>query len=554
MSKFRIRGRVRTFYTLNYIGLVVGLLFAFLSMTPSLLPRATMLQGVLVGLCFVIGYGVGVVISWVARHVFHARTPASFRRVAWYGLWTLLPITLVMYGSKAVEWQNQTRALVGLDPLGGNDIVKMCIFALIVGTIVLAICRLVALGVRELAKLTSRWIPPRIGWFIGVVVMAVVVFLFIKGVAIGLGAKLADHIYADVNKTTPAGLVRPTDNSLRSGGPGSVVLWDSLGKQGRRFIGAPINAKQISQTTGLPAKEPIRVYIGVETSRDPKYQAELAVRELDRTDAWARQELLVVTPTGTGWIEPQIADSFDYVYGGDTATVAIQYSYLPSWISFIVDKQRAADAGRELFNAVYDKWKTLPENARPKLIVHGLSLGSYGMQEPFGDANDLANRVDGALFAGTPNSTALWRQFEKNRDVGSPEWQPVYDNGQTVRWFSHDNDFASPDAPWTYPRIGYLQHPSDGVVWWDWDLLWTQPDWLQEPRGYDVNPGMHWYPVVTFFQVLVDQAVATKVPSGHGHNYENFIVDNWQSILPSPNLTPDAAKKIQDIINTYPLT
>ncbi|QIK66398.1 hypothetical protein G7072_08535 [Nocardioides sp. HDW12B] len=60
------------------------------------------------------------------------------------------------------------------------------------------------------------------------------------------------------------------------------------------------------------------------------------------------------TTTGTGWVEPASLGSFEYIAGGDTASVAVQYSYLPSWLSFLVDQDRARAAGRALFDAVYE--------------------------------------------------------------------------------------------------------------------------------------------------------------------------------------------------------
>ena len=54
--------------------------------------------------------------------------------------------------------------------------------------------------------------------------------------------------------------------------------------------------------------------------------------------------------------------------GGDSAIVSIQYSYLPSWISYLVDQKEAREAGRALFDAVYDRWSQLSIDDRPKLI------------------------------------------------------------------------------------------------------------------------------------------------------------------------------------------
>ena len=70
-----------------------------------------------------------------------------------------------------------------------------------------------------------------------------------------------------------------------------------------------------------------------------------------------------------------MVDTFEYFSAGDSATVGMQYSYLPSWLSYLVDQKKAREAGRALFDAVYDRWSKLPEDQRPKLYVAGESLG-----------------------------------------------------------------------------------------------------------------------------------------------------------------------------------
>ena len=50
-------------------------------------------------------------------------------------------------------------------------------------------------------------------------------------------------------------------------------------------------------------------------------------------------------PTGTGWVDSDVTDSLEYMYAGDTALVSMQYSYLPSWISFMVDRSKVSGDG-----------------------------------------------------------------------------------------------------------------------------------------------------------------------------------------------------------------
>jgi uncharacterized membrane protein len=231
----------------------------------------------------------------------------------------------------------------------------------------------------------------------------------------------------------------------------------------------------------------------------------------------------------------------------------MQYSYLPSWISFLVDQEKAREAGRELFDAVYDRWSSLPQAERPRLFVFGLSLGSFGGETAFSGEHDLRNRTAGALFAGPPNFNTLYREFTDDRDAGSLEVEPVYKGGRAVRF---SNDVAAgvePAAvPWEGTRILYLQHPSDPIVWWFPTLVWDRPDWLGEPHGRDVLDAMVWIPVVTFWQVTVDLPLATGVPDGHGHTYTREFVDGWAKILQPPGFTPDKAEQLRDIVTPEP--
>jgi len=103
-------------------------------------------------------------------------------------------------------------------------------------------------------------------------------------------------------------------------------------------------------------------------------------------------------------------------------------------------------------------------------------------------------------------------------------------------------------APWNGPRVLYLQHPSDPIVWWSPRLIWDRPDWMGEPHGRDVLDSMVWIPLVTFWQVTADLPLSTGVPAGHGHQYHVEFVDGWARVLQPPGWTPDKAEQLRDII------
>src|SRR5690606_26282940 len=112
-----------------------------------------------------------------------------------------------------------------------------------------------------------------------------------------------------------------------------------------------------------------------------KERAALALRELVRQGGFDRSLLVVIVPTGTGWVDPAAIDTLEYLQRGDVASVAVQYSYLTSWLSLLFEPEQGEEAARGLFDAVYGYWSRLPRDRRPRLYLHGLSLGALNSQQ-----------------------------------------------------------------------------------------------------------------------------------------------------------------------------
>lgn len=543
--------KVRTYWErLNFVGLVVGLLSFCASLLPSLLPRPWLYQGLISGLAIVVGYSLGVLASQTYRWLSLPEVPAKYKKILWRVLYVVAPITVIIFLYKGAQWQNQVRELVAEQPQPGTHMVRILLLAALVFLLVIAAARLIRKLNAKLRALTGRWLPRRVAFALSVAVISVLLYWLVSGVLFGAFVDFSNSVYAGKNATTPPGVSQPT-SPYRSGSPESLVPWDTIGYQGKAFVARGPSQAQLAAFSGAQPKEQIRIYAGLDSAADAKSRAELAVKELERTKAFDRKILIVATATGTGWLEPQSVDSLEYMYNGDSAIVSQQYSYLPSWISFLVDKQNATEAGQALFNAVYAKWQTLPEASRPKLVTYGLSLGSFGGQSAFGGATQLQFLTDGALYMGTPSDTALWRRITANRDAGSPEWQPVYENGKNIRFAATNENIVKDTNTWSAPRALYMQHASDPVVWFSFDLLFNEPDWLKEAPGPDVSPAMRWYPFVTFFQVTVDQFFGVTVPNGHGHNYGNTIANAWAAVAVPTGWSNEKTTALQEIIDTY---
>jgi uncharacterized membrane protein len=541
-TKRRLRSNVAVrhlrHYTrsLGHTGVVTALLFFIISLTPSLLPRTWAVQGILSGISVAAGYGIGVALAWTAHHL---RIPCPGDRVRWWTwriIWAVVIVTVPIILWLSSGWQREIRTAVGMPADERSRYFGVFVIAAVLASALIGLARLLHDLSRVLARRIGRFVPDFVARVVATLIVAALTFGLLSGVAYRNLVDLADATYAVADRGDYPGVVRPTSR-FRSGGPQSLVPWKTLGLEGRNFVASGPTASAIAQFTGRQAATPIRVFAGRLSASTLQGEATLVLHELQRTGAFTRPLLAVATATGTGWLDPSESDPLEYMYGGNTAIATMQYSYLPSWMSFLVDRSRAQQAGRLLFNTIYHYWVTLPANARPRLVIFGESLGAYGATAAFSSVDDLVSRTSGALLTGTPNSTPLWERITNARQPGSLERQPVYGNGQTVRFAASADDLVNSDGTLSDPHVVFLQHASDPIVWWSPDLLWSRPAWLHEGTGPDVIDSMHWYPVVTFWQVTCDLIASTKVPSGHGHNYGKETITAWAAILHPPGWT-----------------
>ncbi|AJT69940.3 hypothetical protein T261_8347 [Streptomyces lydicus] len=499
------------------------------------------------GITAAIGYGLGVLIAFVWR-AFADRGPRAPRRWAWRVFLIAAVVLLALSIGFGQYWQYEIRKLMGVTDYN----VLLAVASPFIAALTFAAFLLVGRALRRLyrwaAKLLRRWIGPRAAKGVGWILVAGVAYVVVTGLLLDGFVGLANAAFSLRDTKTPEGVHQPT-TSARSGGPGSVVPWDSLGWQGRNFIGTGPSTADIAKFVHHPSKEPVRAYAGLASADDAESRAALAVKDLQREGGFQRKNLLVVTTTGSGWVDPSSVDTFEYLSGGDSATVAIQYSYLPSWISYLVDQSKAKEAGRALFDAVYEDWSKLPPNKRPRLLVAGESLGSFGGEAAFSGEYDLRNRTAGTLFAGPPNFNTLFREFSDHREKGSPEVQPIYKDGRTVRFANNPGAAIPPEGqPWEGSRVLYMMHSSDPIVWWSPHLIFDEPEWISEHPGKDVLKSMFWIPFVTFWQITADLPFSTEVPAGHGHKYTAEYVDGWNAVMRPVGITAHDLASLKEII------
>ncbi len=521
------------------LGLILGTLFFAASLTPSLVPRHPAVQGVLSGFCLASGYGLGVAFRalWLAL-----KLPVPDHRLRRSGQIAAILLcagvaALALW--KSAEWQNGLRGLMGLPPVDGSRLLLLGGLALAVFLLLLLIGRLFGKSVRVLNARLSRVIPGPVAAVAALTVTALLFWMIGNGVIVRQALKAFDTAYARLDALIEDGSPQPTD-PLKTGGPGSLLAWEGLGRAGREVIAAGPDKAKIEAMTGAPALEPLRVYVGLNSAGSVQERAQLALDELIRIGAFRRTNLVIVTPTGTGWVDPESQTALEYVLRGDVASVSVQYSYLASWLALLVDPGYGVETARAVFAAVYGHWHRMPKDARPRLYLHGLSLGAFNSDLSHDLHQVIGDPYQGALWAGPPFPSRTWNNVTAARNPGTPAWLPEFRDGSVIRFTSQDNRLDDAPAPWGPYRIIYLQYASDAVTFFDPNALWRKPDWLAEPVGPDVSPDFAWIPVVTFLQLGIDIMLATTPPLGYGHTYAfaNYA-DSWASLTDAPGWTPE---------------
>lgn len=418
------------------------------SLAPSLLPRSALTQALFTGFLAAAGVGILVLARLLRRLVTHSHPHHpprdSVRLLVLIGAMIVATWAIVL----ADHWQDSLRAAMGMPGIGPDHWMQAILGA--------ALTFLLFAGIGSVVAAVAR----RLGW-IGSATTAVVLATGLQLVAGPALWGMMSRSYSDSNALVDVSVHRPV-SAESSGGPESAISWESLGRQGRRFVAAGEQSAAI------------RTYVGMDSAPDVESRAALAVSELERAGGFTRSAIVLTVPTGSGWIDENAAEGFEERFADDVAIVGMQYSYLPSWITFVFGRSAADDSAAALFDAVAERIADLPDVLRPALYVYGQSLGSVGGSAIFTDADQLRERVCGALWSGPPAGSVLT-------------------DGATV-----------------------LANTSDPVVWWSPELILHRPDLSLAVRD---APVPQWIPGITFLQTSVDLVSALNFASGHGHRY-----------------------------------
>ncbi|KAA0024208.1 alpha/beta-hydrolase family protein [Antrihabitans cavernicola] len=410
------------------------------SLSPSLLPRTPTMQAVLTGLFTAVGLGVASLL----RRVGIGPGPEKLRSATAF----IAAVTVAWSILAATRWQDGLRAVMGMQPIGLLYWVQTAAGAAFVAIALYGITT--GIG----------WAAGRLGLVRGIGV-SIVAGIALQVIVVPAVVGWRTTAYRAANGVVDTALSQPL-STTRSGSAESYVSWSTLGSEGRKFVSTE------SDTTS------VRAYVGLDSAPDLHSRVNLAVRELERAGGLSKSAVVVAVPTGSGWVDANAVAGFERRFHDDVALVGMQYSYAPSWATFVFGRAAAEESAKALFTAVAQRLSELPPQHRPDLFIYGQSLGSVGGSAAFHSTAAVTESTCGALWAGPPAGAV------DRRDA-------------TI-----------------------LANSSDPVVRWSPRLLVQPPDLA----GTRIDaPEPQWIPVVSFLQTTVDLLGALNAPAGHGHRY-----------------------------------
>jgi uncharacterized membrane protein len=532
-------------------GLLIGTLFFALSMSPTLIPRPDTVQGIISGLALASGYGVGVFGIWVWKYFELPQPKEKSQKILQIAAGSFFLLITVISLWRATIWQNSLRQLMGMEADAFVQPVVVGLIAIAVFLVVLLIGRLFLITKRFLASKMENYVPPRVSFVFGLITTFILFWLIINGVLFSQLVRMADSTYQQVDALIEPDHEKPI-NPMKTGSEESILSWEEMGRQGRRFLTEGPSASDMQNYTDSTTMDPIRVYVGMHASENFNERADLALQELIRQGAFDRSVLILITPTGTGWIDPGAIEPVEYLHKGDIASVAAQYSYLPSPLSLIAEEDYGSGMARALFQKVYGYWSSLPQNSRPKLYLHGLSLGALNSDHSFDLYDIISDPFHGVLWVGPPFRKTTWRTITENRNEDSPAWLPEFRDGSVVRFANQNGGFEIGETDWGSFRIAYLQYASDPITFFDTSIFTHEPDWMKPPSGPDVSPYLRWYPIVTGLQVAADLLTGIgNTPPGYGHEYaaEHYF-DSWLALTQPKGWSTEEIARLQQFFES----
>jgi uncharacterized membrane protein len=338
----------------------------------------------------------------------------------------------------------------------------------------------------------------------------------------------------------------PPTSPFVSAGPSSRMPFDTLGKEGRRFVLMALTAAEITAITGEPAIDPVRVVGGFESADDVAERARLTLQDMVDCRAYDRRLICIGSPTGVGYFNYSIAEALEYLTGGDCAIVVPQYALVPSALA-LTRTTEAEELTRLVLEGVRAHVAGMPADRRPTVILIGESLGANVALDLACGSDGRARLptltglgVSGGLYLGVPFRTRLWNQWRSDPHSVDPHGDLTL--------------VSQPDGldPPTGGGMRHLMvvHHDDPVNKYGFRMIVQPPWWMGPPatRPPLVPRETKFRPITSFVLATIDLFNGMQSKPGtfvrRGHDYRIDIRAGLEAAF-GLTCTPEQADHIE---------
>lgn len=310
-------------------------------------------------------------------------------------------------------------------------------------------------------------------------------------------------------------------------GPKSLVPFDSIGKEGRRFVLMALSADEISDVMREPAQDPVRVVSGFGPPLGTQERAQLCFEEMKALGAFERSLVCIAAPTGVGYVSYTFAESLEYLTLGNCAIVVPQYALVPSAMA-LFDTHDGVALQRRVLELSRDYIATLPHAQRPRLVQFGESLGAQvalDVAYPDGAGAFESLGIEAGLYLGVPFRSATWNAWRSSREQFDPQSRMALATQPAELSPGHDHQSSDDFFVGENPSQIMIVHDDDPVNKFSYRLVVAPPWWMGPPssRPPKVPRETVWRPINTFVLTLVDLMNGMDFKPGKfarkGHDY-----------------------------------
>lgn len=309
-------------------------------------------------------------------------------------------------------------------------------------------------------------------------------------------------------------------------GADTLLPFSQLNKAGKFFLSEATPAAEINRIMGTTdAIDPVRLFSGVKIGSSISERVDLAVREAERLGAFdgSRTHVLMVAPTGSGYIYPETVATLEKATGGRSVTIGMQWSDKLSAFSF--SRVPYAEEFFEAMNAGFRKRiAAMPAELQPKIIGYGESLGSKALQNTFaksgGAASVAEHGFDSVLTVGNLRSSAFRTQTVGITGHKLDATGSVFELDDV-----RDIDQQLTSAQQSGVKTWLLSHFGDPVNRMGNENFYRKPEWLSDRAfGTGIPRRMNYYPGITGLQGVADMYNGANLKPGDftgiGHSYK----------------------------------